>query len=403
MSREGVDHALVGLREEQQRISTSLLDLDSHHGYRLLHGARLAGDTWRRWDEAQTRIALLWRLFDAYQRVLDAAAQQRERIGRRADHDALRRLTWLLTGPSVELPGGEVPLEKRTLLGPAKERATLDEAVDMMSTAYDRAADVIAAADAAWSALLVPLEAAEESWRETARIGQSLDDVRHPELDRLGRELTALGRLVRTDPLSLVRDGRPDTSRLDRVRAALDGLRAEFAELAGLRDGFPQRAAGLRATIERVEAVEREARDARETALVKIENATVPEPPAQGTALRERLAALDALREECRWSELARHTEELDRAAAQALEQAGHSVRLSTGLLDRRGELRGRLEAYRAKAGRLGFAEDELLTRLHGEARELLWTAPCDLRRATAAVAEYQRALRACEKETRRA
>ncbi|MEU5875939.1 hypothetical protein [Spirillospora sp. NPDC047279] len=402
MSREGIDHALEGLRDEKDRIAAALLALDGHEGYRLLKGARLAGGTWRQWNEAQERIALLWRLFDSYNQTLDAAEVRRERLGRRPDHESLAELTRLLSGPSVELPG-EIPLEKRSLLGPVRERLTLDETVAMMAAAYDKAADVVAAADAAWEALLVPLEEAEESWRETARLVQELEDVRHAELDRLGRELTALGQLVRTDPLSLVRGGAPDTARLDELRTALRVLRDGLADVARIRDGYDAHIARLGESIAAVEAAEREAGKVRTTVLVKIENAVLPESPAQADGLRRRLAALAGLRAECRWLDLAERAAELELAAVTALEQARDHLRLSSGLLDRRGELRGRVEAYRAKAARLGFAEDELLTRLYGEARELLWTAPCDLRRATAAVAEYQRAIRACESETRRA
>jgi hypothetical protein len=63
------------------------------------------------------------------------------------------------------------------------------------------------------------------------------------------------------------------------------------------------------------------------------------------------------------------------------------------GLLDRRTELRGRLEAYRAKAARLGHAESATLSALHRAAYDVLFTAPCDLLEATRAVGRYQRAV----------
>ncbi|WP_067451202.1 hypothetical protein [Actinomadura macra] len=400
MSREGVDHALRGLREERERIAASLLDLDGHHGSRLLKGARLAGETWRRWDAAQARLAMLWRLFDAYQRVLDTAVELRERSAR-LDAATLMELTGMLSGLSVEMPDGEIPLEARTLLGPQQRRVTLDDAVTLMSEAYTFVAGEIAAADAAWTALLLPLEEAEEGWRETARLAHSLDGTRHPELDRLGRELTALGRLIRTDPLSLVRDGHADTARLDRVRTTLGGLRVELAGVARLRDDYAGLKAQLVASIEHVEETERRARATYEAAIAKIESPLLPEPSGGlGTGLRDRLAALERLREAERWVEMAGRVAELERAAEDAAERARSDLRLSAGLLDRRGELRGRLEAYRAKAARIGMAEDETLTRLYGQARDLLWTAPCDLRAATVAVAEYQRAIRASESET---
>jgi hypothetical protein len=64
-----------------------------------------------------------------------------------------------------------------------------------------------------------------------------------------------------------------------------------------------------------------------------------------------------------------------------------------TGLLERRTELRGRLEAYRAKATKLGHAEDAALSVLHRAAHDVLFTAPCDLAEATRAVGRYQRAV----------
>ncbi|TDC74708.1 hypothetical protein [Actinomadura sp. 7K507] len=400
MSREGVDHALRTLREERDRISRSLLDLDGHQGSRLLEGARLTGETWRRWEDAKAAMTALWTLFDAYQRVLDAASEMRERAGR-PDAETLVELSGLLSGQSVELPDGEIPLQDRTLLGPQDRRVTLDEAVAMMSEAYEFVAGEVAAADAAWTALLLPLEEAEASWRDAARLAHSLDGTRHPELDRVGRELTALGRVVRTDPLSLVRDGHADTGRMDRVRTTLTSLGDELAGVARMREDYDEHVARVTASIEEIEEMERRACEVHATVLVKIESPSVP-APSRGLAvgLRDRLTALERLREAGRWVEMAGRFAELERAAGEALERARGDLRLSAGLLDRRGELRGRLEAYRAKAARLGLVEDERLTVLYGEARDVLWTAPCDLRRATAVLAEYQRTIRVCESET---
>ncbi|MFA1556515.1 hypothetical protein [Actinomadura chokoriensis] len=400
MSREGVDHALRELQDERERISASLVELERRPAMRLLEGARLTGETWRHWADAQARLATLWRIFDAYQRVLEEACELRDRSPR-PDAATLTELSGLLSGCSVELPDGEVPLEHRTLLGPQERRITLDEAVAMMSDAYEFVAGEVAAADAAWTALLAPLETAEEAWRTTARLAHALDGTRHPELDRVGRELTALGRLVRTDPLSLVRDGRPDTARLDRVRAALTALGDELAGVARMREEYAELVARITAVIEEIERTERRARDAYTTAHAKIHSPNLPEPSAGlGVALRDRLAALERLREAGRWIEMTGRFAELERAAEEALERARGDLRLSAGLMDRRGELRGRLEAYRAKAARLGLVEDERVTELYGEAREVLWTAPCDLRRATAVLAEFQRAIRASESET---
>ena len=62
-------------------------------------------------------------------------------------------------------------------------------------------------------------------------------------------------------------------------------------------------------------------------------------------------------------------------------------------LTGRRDELRGLLGAYRAKAAALGAAEDPELTSRYRRARDLLWTAPCQLAAADDAVRGYQRAV----------
>jgi len=66
-------------------------------------------------------------------------------------------------------------------------------------------------------------------------------------------------------------------------------------------------------------------------------------------------------------------------------------------MLGRRDELRGLVGAYKAKAARLGMAEDADLAVRYDQVHDLLWTAPCDLAAAEAAVDEYQQAILAVE------
>src|SRR5262249_20633564 len=74
--------------------------------------------------------------------------------------------------------------------------------------------------------------------------------------------------------------------------------------------------------------------------------------------------------------------------------------RQATALMDRRDELRGLLEAYQARAAKLGRAEDSELDARYDRARDLLWTAPCDLSAAPAAATGYQQAVLALSGRT---
>ncbi|MCO6010693.1 hypothetical protein NE236_37620 [Actinoallomurus purpureus] len=381
MNRDEVDRALGRLRDERDRITSGLLELEAQQGYKLLKGAPLTGVTADRWNELGEGMASLWRLFEAYGRVLGRAEEIRARR-KKPDDAELAELARLLRGPSIELPT-QIPLEKRTLLGPSAEHLSLDDVVTRMTALYEEAARMIAEVETAWSALLTRLDRAAEAARAVEGMLDSLGS--EPEYDRVMGELDGLRETVRTDPLSI----RP--AAFDGVDAALGALRPRLEEAVRVRAEYDVRLRRIENTIGLVRAAEDEARLVREQVLAKIASPVLPDLPESSAALADRLAAMGTVRG--RWTDAAERVARLEEAAAGALEQARTTVRTIAGLLERRDELRGRLDAYRAKAGRLGGAEDPELTALYQRAHDLLWTSPCDLRRATAALSEYQRAI----------
>ncbi|MFJ2033518.1 hypothetical protein [Streptosporangium sp. NPDC087985] len=383
MSLEGVDFELRRRAEERDRISDDLLDLDSHTGYQLLKGARLTGETRRRWDEAEARAVTLWWLFDAYRGVLDRA--QKLRAGK-PDLAALTALTELLVGPSVELKPENLPVEKRSLLRAAGEWITLDTVVARMDAAYRDVAETAAAANDAWSALLPRLDEADVARRSVQDLLRDLDGD-DPDLGRIGAGIDRIRAAVAADPLGSAALG----GELDGLLADLTARRGLLEQAARIRAEYGDRAHHLGDRIARVAEAENEARSIRDTVLVKIASPVLPALPDQATALRDRLGALDAVGD--RWLELVERLTELERAVDEALARARTATESMAGLIGRRDELRGRLEAYHAKVVRLGHAEDAALGQMYGEARALLWTAPCDLRQATVAIAAYQRAI----------
>jgi hypothetical protein len=391
MSREEADHTLARLRDEKERIGGALLELEAHQGYQLLEGAALTGETLRLQSDVRSRMASLWTLFDLYGRAVDAAGDLRARHSR-PGQPQLAELSRLLAGPSVELPVREVPLERRTLLAvPSGERLTLRAAVDRMTPLYEEVARSVAALDRVWSTLLSRLAEVEAERRAAAELLESLGGA-EPEFERLRDELESVAAVVRGDPLALARDGRADTARLDAVRTGLAGVRRELAEAERLRDGFADRIRGIAAVLELLREAEAEARGLRDEVLAKIAAPVLPDPPDMAASLADRL---DAVAAPARggWRDLAERVGGLERAAAAALVRAREVAGVVGGRLDRRVELRGRLESYRVKAARLGHAEDAELARIYEQAREVLWSSPCDLRSATMALSGYQRAI----------
>jgi hypothetical protein len=108
-------------------------------------------------------------------------------------------------------------------------------------------------------------------------------------------------------------------------------------------------------------------------------------PPASCATSATTAAAWAAARDE-----LDEYAGRLDRCG-RALDEAEQAFRAPLATRD---ELRGLLGAYRTRAARSGQAEDPVLTVAYEAARDLLWSAPCDLVDARRRVEEYQHAVR---------
>ncbi|MER5935006.1 hypothetical protein [Streptomyces sp. NPDC002054] len=399
MDRDEVDRALARLAAEHEAVETSLLALQDHAGRRLLEGAELTGLTKERWAAADASITRLWTYFDAYSGALAAAREIRERR-RWPGREELAELTERLRGPGVFIAGGTVASDRLA------ERLSLAELVARMNELYASSLDVVVAADAVWSALPARIDLLAAELHRTRSLAHSVG-VRpgeHPsgdDLEEITVELTALRAEVIADPLafwtptpgsSAPGGGRPDTARYDRAALALEDVRREVEAVLDVRQDAEARLIALRDVLSRADRTLAEARTARGEVLAKIAASEVPAVSGPPTALQEQLAAAAEHRRNARWHRLSPLLESLEERAEDELRRARESLTAVTAPLAVRAELRGRLDAYRAKVARHGMAEDPLLTERYDAARRMLWSAPCDLRVAEQAVLRYQQA-----------
>ncbi|MFG2285306.1 hypothetical protein ACGFOU_04450 [Streptomyces sp. NPDC048595] len=405
LSREEVDRALARLGAEYEAIETSLLALQDHAGRRLLEGADLSGTTKERWAATERSITVLWSLFDTYTAALEAARELRARR-RWPSPDDLAELTRLLHGDEIAVPG-TASEDGGPGSGPPGERLSLEALVERMNGLYARSLDVIVAADAVWSALPARIDLLSAELQRTRSLAHSVG-VRpgeHPagdDLERITGELVRLRAQVIADPLafwvssstgsSAPGGGRPDTGRYDRAARALEDIRREIAAVLDVRQDAEQRLMQLRDVLSRADRTLTEARQARGEVLAKIAASEVPAVSGPSTALHEQLAAAADYRRRAQWHRLSPLLDSLEERAEDELHRARESLTAVTAPLAVRAELRGRLDAYKAKVARHGMAEDPLLTERYDVARRMLWSAPCDLRAAEHAVWRYQQA-----------
>ncbi|MEU6093494.1 hypothetical protein [Streptomyces sp. NPDC047079] len=408
MDRDEVDRALARLGAEHEAIETSLLALQDHAGRRLLEGAELTGVTKERWTSTEASITLLWAYFDAYTDALRTARVIRDRR-RWSSREDLAELTELLRGASVTVAGGATAAAYAPTVagtGRLSERFTLAELVERMNELYASSLDMVVAADAVWSALPARIDLLAAELQRTRRLAHSVG-VRpgeHPagdNLERITRTLTRLREQVISDPLaywvptqgsSAPGGGRPDTTTYDREARALEDVRREIDAVLTVRQDAEARLVKLRDVLSRADRTLAEARSARGEVLAKIAASEVPVVSGPPTALQEQLATAAEYRRNAQWHRLSPLLESLEQRAEDELMRARESLTAVTAPLAVRAELRGRLDAYKAKVARHGLAEDPLLTERYDTARRMLWSAPCDLRVAEQAVLRYQRA-----------
>ncbi|MEV4011853.1 hypothetical protein AB0J35_15235 [Nonomuraea angiospora] len=383
MSREGVEHALRARADERDRVSGDLLDLESHTTYQLLKGASLRGETQRRWAAAQESLVTLWSLNDAYRGVLRDAEQIRATRARLTP-DQLSRLTELLAGPSVVLRATAKPVEQRSLLPQKDERLTLDQTLTRMDAAFREVTSTLNDIDAVWNAVLPRLDGADSDLRHIRDLERQLGEG--ADLTAQEAELKRLRGSVLEDPL-----GPSAEADLDRLTRLLAGSRAELELALTVKDEFARRREDLVAALDRVRAAESEARLAHGAVVVKIALPPQAQPRGRAESLAAELDALDASADT--WVLRAKRLAALEEEARKAAEQSQTTAKALYGLVSRRDELRGRLGACQVMAVRKGLAEDPAACELFERARVLLWTAPCDLTRAAAAVETYQRAI----------
>jgi hypothetical protein len=374
----------------ESRMASALVELERHPGYRLLETITPTGVTAQRWTTARAAAAGLWQDFMSYRSVLAGADALRGRRARPAERERAE-LHRLLREPCIEV--GRTVVQRR-LTGTVEdvEMISLAQLATRMETAYADVDQLVMTCDALHSAYLAglgPLLERMHAVRAQAA-GLAVGSGPPPEAAAIAALTSRLAVLegAATDPLALAADAPVD------VLAALDAdiaaLAARLALVAALRDGWDLRLAEIADALAELDALHADERQVRARARGVILGHGLVEPPDATRMLRDRLTGLAA---PIGWSARARRLDEL-RAAIDTAANAVRSTReQASGLLDRRAELRGRFEAFRAKAGRLGHAEHPEIMRLGRDIEDLLWARPCDLAAATRALNAYQRTL----------
>jgi hypothetical protein len=394
LSREEADRILVGLGAVHDQVAAAMYNVDSHPGLAFLRGGALSGATAVLWRELGPRIERMWAHFTIFSEVLDQSRSVRDRRGRPGDAE-LAELGLLLRAATIGLDGSGLPSDGTA--GAPDRFTSVDELVLALRQSCTEVLAQLTAVDTAVGALTARFEPLERTLTEARELATTLDQAAtEPGNEVVARLARARTELLYSDPVGAAPAGVPAPAteqRLAGLRTELSAAKERLTAQAALREGFTDRFAALGQTIDEVATAERQAADAYRAIEGKILNPGLPVPPDGAARLRTAADGLHAVHAAAMWAVLGNRFAKLERDVADCAGRARRFRDAADGLLGRRDELRGRLDAYHAKAGRHGLAEHAGLTAQHQTARDLLFTAPCDLPAATRAVFGYQQLL----------
>jgi hypothetical protein len=377
LSTTEIDRELSSRTKEVANMASTLVELDNHPGLQHVRRYTPTGVTAQRWAVVESAVAQLWQDLGRMTSILESAQTVR---GRRSklDDDDRAELTKLLRARSVEVARRPIPLSRRAIGAPDElvEYAGLVDTANRMRDIYPAVVEFLDAVDEIDTLIARGLAPSQK------------------KLDRAGEpgptEIADLLTVSAVDPLSLtVQDV---DRRITAIARDVDRRTAELTEIAALRANWPEEVAATAGRLDELRAAVQRAAEIRARAGQKVAG-SLPVPPDVEPNLRAELGAITtpdpaALRS-------------LRHRIGDALLVVGQSEALAQGLLDRRGELKGRLTAYQAKAARLGLGEDRDLLSSGRTASGLLSRRPCDLHAVTRAIVDYQQTLAEKRGQTR--
>jgi len=377
-----LDQKLGQLHQAAERISANLVELEIDSSRQLLESSTLRGESAERWSAASAELTELWRRHGLLEELLNRADKLRG--SRHADE-----LRSLLTGSSIELARSDVRLSERRLLGSLEhtEHCSPDALLQAMSTSFDQVKTVLGRISDVWDGLVPKVDAARRLLQSLQAEAEELGEAGRDGLETMSRKLEVLARGVATDPLSVL------PGDVDALRRELRVIQDDLKESAALRRGAEARMLEARALLTALQTTVGEARAVREELLVKISVPQAPAAPERSEGLEDDLAEIAELVRRGAWRD-ARHALEAWTAQTEALlDEARRARDASRAPIEARNQLRALLEAYQAKAARLGLVEDQRLEEIFALATDKLYTAPTDLGRAGELLRAYQQAL----------
>jgi hypothetical protein len=396
---EQIDQLLAEWKTKIDLVSQNLIDLHGLPSYQRLAGVsgfpkiELTGVTQARVTPALEAMSNLFQHFDLLVTVLSQAIEKRKQVPRfLGSEQKIREIEDILTGASIQLAVVQIPLAQRGLLSAATSANAIapNDLLAAMTNAFEVARDVVLAVDEAWLRLDATLANAEAEIVSLQNLADSLGQDASNELAIARQKIATLSTSIESDPLGVSADfEREIRIPIARVKATLNQLVQQQNQI---RDNLETAHKLLKQLVElNRQAAERFAESKEKV----VDHSTLKTPLAweQIEALSQWLKRLETKFTEGLLTPVRVGLENWTAKVKQYIAAEERAYTANRAPLDTRQELRGRLDALKAKALARGLAEDAMLTELAQKAKQLLYTRPTPLDKAAELVSQYEKCL----------
>jgi hypothetical protein len=395
MSLDEIDTELADWKTRIQLVSDNVLALRESAAYQRLRGeggwpkVALTGETEARVASALAALQELWTHYALLTETIDRACALRATVSWLIPSRAtLAEIEAMLRGPSIKLPPTATPLARRGLLTAAEvtEAVTPGRLLEAMTRSFETARDAVVAVAAAWDRATAILGTLEDEATALAALAASLGEGIPAEVAEARRKAGALRALLDSDPLAAV-------AAADEAEGLLKAARARLEQAVQARDQVHADLAAARGLRQVVQDTHRRATAAAEERALKVlaeVECSAPTDEEQFSALGAWLDRLDTTAQKGGWKAVRVGLANWTRAARDCLACDEAAFAASDRLLRQRRDLRGLLDALKAKAVANGRAEDPEASALAAEAWRLLHTRPSPLNRAQELVRDYE-------------
>lgn len=392
MTLREIDYALGLWNSQLATAAQNLMDLQSHPSYKRMAApnSSLQGKTAAQAALAVNTLSMLLRYYELLQGAIRRAEELRRDLPVLfGSEQQVQQIGQILQSRSIQLPPVQIPLGKRGLLSGIENVDCISPAalLSTMAKAFEDAKAIVIGIEMAWESLGENIERASNRITALQSDFEFLEETERRKLREVEVQLNQLSQVAANDPLRA-----SDELAAAAITSGLDELDSKVIRCKQLREQVEADLRGAEALLANVQSGHRDAGNIHSEVCEKIAVVGFPSPKpdrdieALGAWLERlkakyREGAVTAVSIGLRnWTNAAREALGSDRAATEG----------GRRLLETRSELRGRLDALKAKARAYSIAEEKGLMDLAEQARNLLYNRPSALDQAASLVSEYE-------------